>query len=91
MLNLEESKSDFKKNWSWKRKQELGVDEFSVQKLRENHDTIQTLTSQIQELQERENCMIDLNNCIDELQQQTYGQRLELEGAHHGYVESRGE
>ena len=30
-----------------------------------------------------------LNICISELQQQTYGQRLELEDAHHGYVESR--
>ena len=36
-----------------KRAQELRVDEFSVQKLRESHDTIQRLTSQIQELQER--------------------------------------
>ena len=32
-----------------------------------------------------------LNNCIDELQQQAYAQRLELEDAHHGYVESRRE
>ena len=38
-----------------KRAQELRVDEFSVQKLRESHDTIQRLTSQIQELQERMN------------------------------------
>ena len=37
-----------------KRAQELRVDEFSVQKLRECHDTIQRLTSQIPELQERE-------------------------------------
>ena len=36
-----------------KRAQELRVDEFSVQKVRESHDTIQRLTSQIQELQER--------------------------------------
>ena len=36
-----------------KRAQELRVDEFSVQKLRESHDTIQRLTSQVQELQER--------------------------------------
>ena len=40
-----------------KRAQELRVDEFSVQKLRESHDTIQRLTSQIQELQERVNCI----------------------------------
>ena len=42
-----------------KRAQELRVDEFSVQKLRESHDTIQNLTSQIQELHERANCMND--------------------------------
>ena len=42
-----------------KRAQELRVDEFSVQKLSESHDTIQKLTSQIQELQERANCMSD--------------------------------
>ena len=43
-----------------KRAQELRVDdEFSVQKLAESHDTIQKLTSQIQELQERVNCMND--------------------------------
>ena len=42
-----------------KRAQELRVDEFSVQQLRESHDTIQKLTSEIQELQERVNCMID--------------------------------
>ena len=38
-----------------KRAQELRVDEFSVQKLRESHDTIQKLTSQLQEMQERVN------------------------------------
>ena len=27
-----------------------------------------------------------LNNCIGELQQQAYAQRLELEDARHGYV-----
>ena len=42
-----------------KRAQELRVDEFSVQKLRESHDTIQRLTSQIQDLQERMNCKSD--------------------------------
>ena len=31
------------------------------------------------------------NKCVDELQQQAYAQRLELEDAHHGYVESRQE
>ena len=32
-----------------------------------------------------------LSNCINELQQQTYAQRLELQDAHHGCVESRRE
>ena len=32
-----------------------------------------------------------LNSCIDELQQQAYVQRLELEDAHHGHIESRRE
>ena len=36
-----------------KRAQELRIDEFSLQKLRESHETIQRLTSQVQELQER--------------------------------------
>ena len=40
-----------------KRAQEIRVDEFSVQKMRESHDTIQRLTSQLQEVQERVNCM----------------------------------
>ena len=38
-----------------KRDQEPRVDEFSVQKLRESHETIQRLTSRVQELQERMN------------------------------------
>ena len=75
---VEESKFDYQKSWSCKRKalrdtqirsihemgelkraQQLRVDEFSVQKLRESHDTIQRLTSPIQELQERAHCMND--------------------------------
>ena len=42
-----------------KRGQELRVDEFTVQKLRERHETIHRITSQIQELQERVNSMND--------------------------------
>ena len=42
-----------------KRAQELRVDDFSMQKLRESHATIQELTSQVQELQERVNCTND--------------------------------
>ena len=32
-----------------------------------------------------------LNNCMSELQQQAYAQRLESQDAHHGYIESRRE
>ena len=35
--------------------------------------------------------MDSLNNCVHELQQQACAQRLDLENAHHGYVESRRE
>ena len=42
-----------------KRAQELRVDEFSVQKLRENHETIQRLTSQLPQMQEQMNSMKD--------------------------------
>ena len=38
-----------------RRVQEMRVDEFSLQKLRESHATVQELTSQIQDLQERVN------------------------------------
>ena len=38
-----------------KRAQELQVEEVSVQKLRENHETIQQLTSQFQQMQEQMN------------------------------------
>ena len=41
------------------------------------------------ELMKQEHKVESLNNCIDELQQQAYAQRLELEDAHHEYVESR--
>ena len=40
-----------------KRAQELRVDEVSVRKLRENHETIQRLTSQLQSMQEQMNSM----------------------------------
>ena len=42
-----------------KRAQELRVDEVSVQKLRENHETIQQLTSQLQQMQEQTKSMND--------------------------------
>ena len=43
------------------------------------------------ELMKQEHQVESLNCCIDELQQQAYAQRLEVEDAHHGYVESRRE
>ena len=43
------------------------------------------------ELVKQEHQVRSLNNCIGELQQQAYGQRLELQDAQHGYVESRRE
>ena len=42
-----------------KRAQELRVDEVSVQTLRENHETIQKLISQLQEMQEQINSTND--------------------------------
>ena len=42
-----------------KRGQELRVDEVSVQKFRENHETIQPLTAQLQEMQDQMNSMND--------------------------------
>ena len=46
------------------RAQELRVDELSVQRLRENHETIQKLTSQLQEMQEQMNSMNDSRSGI---------------------------
>ena len=45
-----------------KRAQELRVDQISVQKLRENHEAIQKLTSQLKEMQEQMNSMSDSEN-----------------------------
>ena len=39
----------------------------------------------------QEHMVESLSNCISELQQQAYAQRLDMESAHHGYVESRRE
>ena len=43
------------------------------------------------EIVEQEHQVESLNNCIGELRQQTYAQRLELQDAQHGYIESRRE
>ena len=42
-----------------KRGQELRADEFSVQKMRESHETRQRLNSEMQEMQEQMNSMND--------------------------------
>ena len=46
-----------------KRAQELRVDDFSEQKLRESHETIQRLTSHLQEMQEQMNSVTDSGEC----------------------------
>ena len=43
------------------------------------------------ELMKQEHQVGSLNNCVGELQQQAYAQRLELQDAQHGYVEFRRE
>ena len=48
-----------------KRAQEQRIDEVSVQKLRENHETIQQLTSQLQQMQEQMNSMSDSGDFQD--------------------------
>ena len=42
-------------------------------------------------LKNQEHQVGSLNNCIGELQRQVYAQRLELQEAHHGSIESRRE
>ena len=41
------------------------------------------------ELTKQEHQVESLNSCINELQRQAYAQRLDLEDAHHGHIESR--
>ena len=43
------------------------------------------------EIMKQQHQVESLNSCINELQQQAYAQRLELEDAQHGYIESRRE
>ena len=43
------------------------------------------------ELLKQEHQVKSLDNCVDELQEQAHAQRLELETANHGYIESRRE
>ena len=49
------------------------------------------LTQARSELMKQEHKVESLNTCINEFQQQTYARPLELEDAHHGFVESRRE
>ena len=57
-----------------KRAQEHRVDEVSVQKLRENHETIQQLASQLQQMQEQMSSMSDSGDFQD--MESNYGGRL---------------
>ena len=47
------------------------------------------LTQARSELMKQEHKVESLSICINEPQQQAYAQRLDMENAHHGYVESR--
>ena len=49
------------------------------------------LSQAISELMKQEHQVGSLGSCINELQQQAYARGLELQDAHHGYVESRRE
>ena len=57
-----------------KRAQELRVDEVSVQKFTENHETIQQLSAQLQEMQDQMNSMNDSGECQDA--ESNFGGRL---------------
>ena len=61
-----------------------------------NHFLMETriiclIKQDLNELVRQEHQVGSLNNCIDELQQEAYAQRLELEDAQHGNIESRQE
>ena len=51
----------------------------------------QLLHQAMSELMKQEHRLGSLTSCINKLQQQTSAQRLELQDAHHGYIESRRE
>ena len=51
----------------------------------------QLLSQAISELMKQEHQVGSLNDCISELQQQAYVQRLELQDAQHGYIQPRRE
>ena len=52
---------------------------------------IKLISHERSELMKQECQVGSLNSCVNELQQQAYAQGLELQDAHHGYVESRRE
>ena len=58
MLNFDENKFRPQEG-EMKRAREQRVDEVSVQKSRENHETIQKLASQLQQMQEQMDSMND--------------------------------
>ena len=58
-----------------KRARELRVDEVSVQKFSENHETIQKLTSQLQDMQDQMNSMTDNSGDLQEVES-NYSGRL---------------
>ena len=55
--------------------------------LKENRDHL--LAQARSELMKQEHKVESLNYCLNELQQQAYAQRLELQDAHHGSIEFR--
>ena len=55
----------YARNGRMRRAQEQQVEELSVQKLTENHETVQQLTSQLQQMQEQMNSMNDAGDFQD--------------------------
>ena len=68
------------------RAQELRADEVSVQKFRENHETIQQLTSQLQEMQEQMNSVNDSGDFQDV--ESNYSGRLSHVSSHPAAIPS---
>ena len=69
-----------------KESQELRIDEVSVQKFRENHETIQQLTSQLQQMREQMNSMNDSGD-FQEVES-NYSGRLSHVSSQHAMIPS---
>ena len=72
------------------------VSDLQTRQVLGNHFLMETriiclIKQDLYELMRQENQVGSLDNCIEELQQQAYAQRLELEDAQHGNIESRQE